>query len=497
MSSATLPPGLRQRTVSPLALMSFAIGLALSTSLAGTAQAQTDDGGRLAANLAEDTPERAPGQKSDPKTLEGGLWAESLKAEQQAKTSGERDLDPALNTYVDGVMTRLAGPYAGDLRVYVMDRPFFNAQVAPNGYAEVWTGLLLRVDTEDQLAFVLGHEFGHFRHSHVLKTYQEIKAGQNAAMAASLLIAAVGVGAEMNAGSYQAIRDINSVTNGLISVTYLGTIAALMSYSRETEADADAYGMIYARQAGWYTGGNAILWQNVMDETKASDFDKVRRGPSRINIFRDHPLDADRLTALAAQDKGFNHGAPSTRTAEETKAARIAYRAHIRPYLGAWLRDDLRRQDYGQTLFIIERLGRDGEDLGLLDFYKGEAYRLRDRDGTPDRDNAIKAYKAALTSPDAPSETWRQLGEIYRRNGDAKNAVDAFKTYLRLAPTATDAWMVQDQMDTLARTLPADAPPGSAPAAATPTSTPATGAMPAQVPASTAATQTTSSGGTT
>ena len=453
----------RRRSASPPALTALTVCLALLAGGHGTARAQDSDTSPLAANLAQDSPERAPAQKPDSKTLEGGLWAESLKAEQQAKTSGERDLDPALNAYVDGIMTKLAGPYAGEVRVYVMDRPFFNAQVAPNGYAEVWTGLLLRVDTEDQLAFVLGHEFGHFRHSHVLKTYQEMKDSQNAAMAASLLIAAVGVGAELNAGSYQAIRDINSVTNGLISVTYLGTIAALMSYSRETEADADAYGMIYARQAGWYTGGNAELWQDVMDETKASGFEKVRRGPSRINIFRDHPLEADRLAALTAQDKGFNHGTPSTRTQEETRAARLAYRAHIRPYLGAWLKDDLRRQDYGQTLFIIERLSRDGEDLGVLDFYRGEAYRLRDRQGTPDRDDAVRAYKSALQSPDAPKETWRQLGEIYRRDNQTADAVAAFKTYLGLAPDASDAWMVQDELDTLVKTQSA--------AATTPTST--------------------------
>ncbi len=409
-----------------------------------------DDTTPLTVNLSADTPERKPGVTPDNASLEGGLWAQSLKAEQEARTSGERETDPALNAYVDDVVKRLAGSYAGDIRVYVMDRPFFNAQVAPNGYAEVWTGLMLRVETEDQLAFVLGHEIGHFRHSHVLKRYQEMKNGQNAAMAASILIAVAGAGAQMNAGSYSAIRDINAVTNGLISVTYLGTLAVLMSYSRETEAQADAYGMIYAHQGGWFTGDNANLWQDIMDETHASDNERTRKGPSRINVFRDHPLEADRLTALTVQDKGFNGGKPSTRSEDEARTARIAYRGHIRPYLGTWLKDDLRRQDYGQTLHLIARLSRDGQDPGLLDFYKGESYRLREKPG--DRDSAIAAYKTALQSPDAPPETWRQLGEVYRRNGNMTEATDAFRAYLKAAPDAKDAWMIQDQLDTLAKT---------------------------------------------
>ena len=45
--------------------------------------------------------------------------------------------------------------------------PYFNASMAPNGMMQVWSGLLLRVDNEAQLAAVLGHEIGHYlaRHS--------------------------------------------------------------------------------------------------------------------------------------------------------------------------------------------------------------------------------------------------------------------------------------------------------------------------------------------
>jgi predicted Zn-dependent protease len=466
-------------------------GVALSIVLPPVAQAQTGVQAKIA-GLDNDSPERLPAQKPVPGSLEAGIWAETAKVEHDARTSGERDNDPALQAYVDGVLTRISGPFSGDVRLYVMDRPFFNASMAATGYTEVWTGLLLRCDTEDDLAFVLGHESGHFRHSHVMRQYQAMKNGQNAALAASILISAVALGASLNANSYSAIRDINNVTSGLVNLTYLGTIAALMNYSRDMETQADAYGLIYAREAGYYTGGAADLWRERLNETAASDYEKVRRSPSRSNVFGNHPLEADRIAALSALDTTLNGGTASSRTVDAHKAARAAYRDHIRPWLGAWLKDDLRRQDYGQTLYIIGRLSRDGLDLGVLDFYKGEALRLRGKRGPDgsDMENAITAYKAALESPDAPKETWRQLGDVYRHFGDTAAALDAFKHYIALAPDAQDAWMVQDQIDTLSKDLrpTPDIQPAEAPAT-----------MPTQVqttPAEAAPT-TTSSGGST
>ncbi|MCR6658340.1 MAG: M48 family metallopeptidase [Asticcacaulis sp.] len=429
---------------------------------------------QTAANLDRDMPERIPGARPDPKSLEGGIWADSAKAERLAKTSGERDTDPALEAYISGVEAGVAGPFAGDIRMYVMDRPFFNASVSPNGYGEVWSGLLLRCETEDELAFVLGHETGHFRHSHGLKRYQEVKSGSNAAMVAMLVIgvaAAASAAASTPAGT--TYRPVGGYSGTLIDLTYLGTIAVLMGYSRDTEAQADAYGLIYENKAGYFTGSGAALWTRMIEETQASDYEKVRRLPTRTNVFGSHPLESDRITLLNALDRQLHGGALASQDVAEAKAARAAYRAHVRPYLGRWLKDDLRRQDYGQTLYLIDHLSVDGEDAGLLNFYRGEALRLRGH--TDDLPQALAAYKAALKSPDAPVETWRQLGDVYRHAGQTTEAQDAYRAYLAAAPTASDAWMIQDEIDTIAKTTPAETPPPVSGAAPAPEAAPSNG----------------------
>lgn len=438
-----------------------------------------------------DAPERQPGQKPVAKSLEAGMWVESEKVEVKAKTSGERNHDPALNTYINEVLDKSAGSYAGDVRLYIMDRPFFNASMAPNGYTEVWTGLLLRCQTEDELAFVLGHEAAHFRHSHSVRTYQAAKDSQNAALAASLIIAVVAAGAAANANSYQAAQNIGNIGSGLIDIVYLGAVASFLGYSRETESQADTYGLLYLKEAGYFTGSAADIWASRLDETAASDYDKVRKSPTRINIFGGHPLETERLSDLERQERLLNGGKSAERTVEDAKAARAAYRARIRPYLNSWLREDLRRQDYGQTLWLAERMRIDGEDAGLLNFYSGEAYRLRGGRGADgsDLENAVHAYKKALEQPDAPKETNRQLGDVFRRLGNTKEAIDAFTAYLAAAPDASDAWMVQDQIDTLKQSIPQPAAAPETPAATSNSAPPATDPAPAATPTSGGTTQ--------
>jgi hypothetical protein len=128
-------------------------------------------------------------------------------------------------------------------------------------------------------------------------------------------------------------------------------------------------------------------------------------------------------------------------------AAQRAYRAHIRPHLPAWLKDDLRRRDYGQSLQLIERLEGAGEDLGVLEFYRGEALRQRRHDGDPPL--SLAAYKAAVGHPDAPSAAWRELGDAAKKAGDTAAARQAFQDYLTHAPEAQDRWLVEASLKSM------------------------------------------------
>jgi hypothetical protein len=172
-----------------------------------------------------------------------------------------------------------------------------------------------------------------------------------------------------------------------------------------------------------------------MAETRASDNPDVRRRETRGSIFATHPLSAERVEAL------------ERRAGEQSVAGerqRERYRAAIRPFLDPWLRAELRRRDFGQTLLLLERLAAHGEDLGVVEYYRGEVHRLRRGDG--DAERAATHYANAITHADTPAAAWRELGDIAQRQGRSAEAAQYWTTYLERAPNAGDHALVEARL---------------------------------------------------
>ena len=375
---------------------------------------------------------RATGARPADNTDECGIWNAMDRAEVEARASADVNRDPALNAYVKRVFCKVAAEYCDDVRIYIMDRPVFNAGMAPNGYMEIWSGVLLRARSEDELAFVLGHEATHFAENHSLLTWRAQKNRAAGLMGVQVGLALLGAAAAANANTVEGARSALDIADGVSNVVYLGTIASLFRFSRENETEADRLAHERLVKAGYARGTGAQMFRALQAETKASQFSRVRNRDARLNIFGSHPLDSERLKVM----EGLTEGLPQDQFGD-----RRAYRAVIRPHLAAWIKDDLRRKDFGQSLFLLDRLAEQGEDLGLLGFYKGEAYRLRRNAG--DLEHARAAYRIASAQPDAPAETWRELGEAHRKAGDKAAARAAFTAYLERAPQAEDRWLVE------------------------------------------------------
>ena len=113
--------------------------------------------------------------RPDIATDEGGLWSLMDREETRLRRSPFSLRDPRLRDYVQDIACRLAGEHCPDVRVYLVQTPLFNASMAPNGMMQVWTGLMLRVDNEAQLAAVLGHEIGHYLSRHSLERLRDVK----------------------------------------------------------------------------------------------------------------------------------------------------------------------------------------------------------------------------------------------------------------------------------------------------------------------------------
>jgi beta-barrel assembly-enhancing protease len=159
------------------ALVALAAVLALATSLANPLAAAPS--AKPAPKAALPLPSAAGYRPQD--KLEEGLWFEMDEQERLLRRSKFLVTDPALNAYVRGVLCRTVGQErCAATRLYIVRTPYFNASMAPNGTTIVYTGLLLRMRDEAQLAAVLGHEYSHFEQRHTLRLFKDIRAKTDA-----------------------------------------------------------------------------------------------------------------------------------------------------------------------------------------------------------------------------------------------------------------------------------------------------------------------------
>ena len=90
---------------------------------------------------------------------------------------------------------------------------------------------------------------------------------------------------------------------------------------------------------------------------------------------------------------------------------------------------------------MINTLAQDGWN-GLLRFYEGEIWRLRNRPG--DEERAAQSYAAAVLYADAPADAYRWHGIQLLKAGRTGEAKAAFARYLTMKPNAPDAaWVRQ------------------------------------------------------
>jgi predicted Zn-dependent protease len=342
-------------------------------------------------------------------TDEGGLWGLMDREEKRLSRSPLTIRDKALQAYLNDLVCRLSDGHCPDIRVHAVRVPHFNAMMAPNGMMLVWSGLLLRVENEAQLAAVLGHELGHYLEKH---TVEQLRAAKDTAVLSTMVGMIGGVG------------------------TFLGQIglaASMFAFSREHEERADRMGMRLMRHAGYDGREAAAVWDNLLEELKVTGGkDAGKRG----DIFETHPTTAgrrDELLQLAGSIGGI--------TGEE------AFRKAIAPLRFGWLQDEVKRGQYEESLILFGRmLKKDPKDADVL-FSRGEVYRLRDEAG--DSDKALADLDTASRIAGAPAEAFRSLGLIYQQRRNPVAAAQSFQAYLAQAPQAADAGLVRSYLTDL------------------------------------------------
>ena len=186
---------------------------------------------------------------------------------------GDYVADPGVQAYVQEVGKKLAAvsdralPY----EFVVINNSVPNAWAMPGGKIAINRGLLTELDSEAELAAVLGHEIVHAAAKHSAQAVQR---------SALLQAAVLATGIATQESDY-----------GQVAVVGAGAGAALINskYGRDDERESDIYGMNYMSRAGYDPVGAVELQQTFVElkDNKEPDF---LRG-----LFASHPPSQERV----------------------------------------------------------------------------------------------------------------------------------------------------------------------------------------------------------
>jgi predicted Zn-dependent protease len=150
----------------------------------------------------------------------------------------------------------------------VLDTASVNAFAAPGGYVLITRGLYEMLDSEAQLAGVLGHEIGHIVQRHHVKVMQQ--------------------SAAVSAGARAAQRGDRSVlVNNLIGT---GAEVFARGLDKSAEFEADRIGVVLAARSGYSPYGLV----EVLHKLAA----RATGDASLALLFKTHPAPGERLTQL-------------------------------------------------------------------------------------------------------------------------------------------------------------------------------------------------------
>ena len=187
---------------------------------------------------------------------------------QQAKKS------EYLQRVTDKLATCAKLPY--DIRTYILDVDMINAFALPGGTIMITRGMLVRLQNENELASVIGHEIGHFKHKDHLR----------------------GLGKSLVAG---VISMLVAENYGPLFGTTLQVANA--KYSQSQELDADLYGIDLL----------ACAYGNAVGATGL--FERMDKGEKWKYFLASHPDFGKRVATMRAyiRKKGYkSDGEPIT-----------------------------------------------------------------------------------------------------------------------------------------------------------------------------------------
>jgi len=337
--------------------------------------------------------------------------------------------DPMITQYVNKIGQKLLSampPQPFAYHFYVIKEDVYNAFAIPAGHIFIHSGLLAAMESEDELAGILGHEIAHVVSRHLSQRIERSKKIDLATMAG--MVAGVFLGVATGDPTAMQALTIGSAAAGQ---------TASLSYSRDDESQADQLGLIYITNAGYNPQGLLTALKRIRS--------KQWFGSQQIPTYMlTHPATEDRMVWIDSWSTSHPDAIKKIRPKSNTDFRRVNIRLKalygdpnnaVQEFQNALSRDpDDEDMIYGYGLALaqagkkgqaVEQLKRVQAKSALDPYILTDLGRIYFLDGR--YEEALSTLEGAVSIMSKNPEGLFYLGRSQMELGQLKKAAESFE----------------------------------------------------------------------
>ena len=306
----------------------------------------------------------------------------------------DAEIEKILRGYSDPIF-RAGGLDEKAVEVYIINDPSLNAFVAGGQNVFINTGMIMTLDTPNELKGVIAHETGHITGGHLARG-PEAMAKAEVPMLITMLagVAAIAAGAP----------DIGmALLIGSQSVAQ----RQILAYSRVQESAADQAGVKFMNATGQSPRGMLAVFDRFADQEALSGY---RQDP----FVRSHPLSRERISAMQdLVDKSPNREKPDS-LQEQTDYSMM--RAKLRGFI--------------EKPEVVLRLYPLSDKSAAARYARAAAYFR-----SADLSRALPEIDSLIAERPNYAYYWELKGQILVESSKPKEGVPAYRKAVELAPS--------------------------------------------------------------
>ena len=348
---------------------------------------------------------------------EQGIGAQMYAPMKQSQ-GGEFILDPELESYIQGVGQRLAGKARRkeelDFQFSIINSSIPNAWALPGGKIAINRGLLTELQSEAELAAVLGHEVVHADAAHSARAQSKGVLTQIGTVAGMII-----VGTTVD---NPVARDMGML------VPQVGAQLLTTKYGRDAERESDEYGMLYMAEAGYDPAGAIELQETFVRLSEGRNQDWLS------GLFATHPpsperVENNRQTAQRLAEEGYSGGERGTDRWQEA----TAFLRRVQPAYDHFDKasEAVTKEEWQEAQKELKAAFKIEPRESLFHALQGDIHARQNR-----KRRALGAYEEAVSANPNLFYGWMRRGQARYELKDKSGAREDLERSLELLPTA-------------------------------------------------------------